>query len=379
MILVIDESSPVSTEHFSLSSERRSELEEFLRRFDNDTLPIWPTSEELVRQFADVARLLLAGGGGQPDVDQLALRLEAASEPLWWWHGWDEPEVADGPPETADERRAERLVDHGHLALLSWLGHDAVEREVSTARQPLRAMSHALYMYSQDAIRYVTSALLRFIVIRPDWSQWPDPFSGAPPWYREAVEKTGSRFVAELESLAQRIAGAGARLDPNDPAAWFVLAQLALLDIDLSRDAVSIAADVVALPPGWFDLDAARLGQVATHVSQHGRTARFKRDLDALAEDAAVRYGGLPLRQPYARGGRRRAADDDKTRERRRRLKALRAVVKQFPDTTATRLRRTWENGPSAEGGLLRTKLFLQPHDPPPAASTLSADLRSIR
>lgn len=342
-------------------------------------MAIWPTSEEQVRRLAEAARLLLAGDGAQPDIVQLAAQLDGAAEPLWWWHGWSEPAVADGPPQTADETRIQRLVEHGHLAILSWLGHGAVEREVRTARQPLSAMSHVLYMYSPEAIRYVTSALLRFIVIRPDWSQWPDPFAGAPPWYREAVEQIGPRFVAELESLAQRIAGAGARLDPNDPAAWFVLAQLALLDIDLSRDAVSIAADIVALPPGWFELDAARLGQVATHVSQHGRTARFKLDLDALAEDAALRYGGPPIRQPYARGGRRRAADDDKARERRRRLKALRGVLKQFPDTTATRLRRTWENGPSTEGGLLRTKLSLQPHDPPPAASTLSADLRAIR
>jgi hypothetical protein len=101
----------------------------------------------------------------------------------------------------------------------------------------------------------------------------------APAWLQRAATEIQPAFEAALRALATRIADAGARLDPADLGNWLVLAQLTLLDIDLSGDRRALVNHLNPWPPGWFDKGAAALGHVETHVSRHGRTARFQADL----------------------------------------------------------------------------------------------------
>jgi hypothetical protein len=232
-------------------------------------------------------------------------------------------------------------------------------------------------MYDQKGVTYITARLLGATAIRPDGAEWPDPFAGAPAWLREAAERIQPPFVGALRALATRIAEAGAPLDPADLGGWLVLAQLALLRIDLSREPAEIVDDLNTWPPGWIDRDAATLGHVATHTSRHGRTARFQADLAAVAEVVAQRLGPAAIAAPYASGRSRRTRSVERARDARR--KALRAVLLVHPKVSAGKLVATWAAGPATPGGQLRACLRLQPHDPPPSESTLRADLRELR
>jgi hypothetical protein len=112
-------------------------------------------------------------------------------------------------------------------------------------------------------------------------------------------------------------------------------------------------------------------------VSRHGRNARFLADLAASADAVAHRVGPPPIRRPYSGGHQRQRPRREHLMAKRREV--LAEVLTRFPKVTAGKLRSTWDSSSSTPGGLLRTRLRLQPQDPPPGESTLRADLREIR
>ena len=217
----------------------------------------------------------------------------------------------------------------------------------------------------------------------PDHTEWPPQVVTVPVEMREGAERLladlariAPLLASALRELAGRIASKGAPLDPDDPANLLVLAQLALLDVDWTRPVAELVDRLNVWPPDLIDRDAATKGHVVTRASRHGRGARFQADMAAIAESWAARLGPPALRPPYAGGQRRRRPAHEHVVEERR--AALSEVLLKFPDVTAGRLRRTWSDGPSTPGGLLRTGLRLQPHDPPPSEATLRNDLREI-
>ncbi len=364
-----------------LSPEQRREFEEFLSRVDAGTLPIAGPMRQHVDAAVGIARLTLrssAEGGGPAD-PELAARLASAPELPPWARGWDEPSqwIGEHVPRTANERLHKRVAEQGQKVARGWIGHPAVAREVGAAKAELNTLADLLWMHDQKAVTYITARLLGGTAIWPDGAEWPDPLADAPAWLRETAERIQPEFIGALRMLAIRIAEAGARLDPADLGGWLVLAQLALLPIDLSREPAEIVDDLNTWPPGWFDRDAATLGHVATHTSRHGRTARFQADLAASAEVVARRLGPPAIGAPYAGGHPRRTPSVEHGREARR--KALRDVLVVHPKVNAGRLVATWSAGPATPGGKLRAHLGLQPHDPPPSESTLRADLRALR
>ena len=365
-----------------LSPEERRQFEEFLSQVDAGTLPIAPSMREHVEAAVKIARLTLrasAEDGAQEDLDELAARIEAGPELPPWASGWNEPSqwIGERVARNAHERRHRRMSEEGEKVARGWIGHPAVAHEVRAAKADLNALAEPLWMYDQKAVTYITARLLGSVAVGPDGAEWPDPFADAPAWLRVTAERIGPDFVGALRALAVRIAEAGARLDPADLGGWLVLAQLALLPIDLSREPAEIVDDLNTWPPGWIDRDAAILGHVATHTSRHGRTARFEADLAASAEVLAQRLGPPAIGAPYAGGRPRRQPSVERRREARR--DALRDVLLNYPKVSAGRLVATWAAGPATPGGQLRARLGLQPHDPPPSQSTLRADLRELR
>jgi hypothetical protein len=365
-----------------LSAEERRQFEEFLSQVDAGTLPIAPSMREHVEAAVKIARLTLRASGddgAQADLDQLAARIEAAPELPPWAGGWNEASewTDDRVPRTPHEHRHQRASEEGKKVARGWISHPAVAREVVAAKAELSALAEPFWMYDQKAVTFITAGLLGATAILPDGAEWPDPFAGAPTWLRNTVERIGPEFVGSLRALAFRIAEAGAPLDPEDLGGWLVLAQLALLPVDLGREPAEIVDDLNTWPPGWIDRDAAGLGHVATHTSRHGRTARFQADLAAVAEVVAQRLGPPAIAAPYAGGLRRQMPSIERARDARR--KALRAVLVVHPNVSAGKLIATWVAGPATPGGQLRTRLRRQPHDRPPGESTLRADLRELR
>ncbi len=287
------------------------------------------------------------------------------------------------PPSSAAGRRPiharyERLEETGRAAIRTWIIHPAVAREVAAVKPTLDRLVEPFVLPDQWAVTLVVARFLDIAGRYPDGTTWPNPFAGAPADVIALAQRIGPLLVEALADLAERLFAAGVPLDPADRSVLLVLAQLALLDIDLAALTGELVDELNVLPPGWIDRDAADAGHVTTGASRHGRNTRFRADLDAIGEDVARYQSPLgPIRAPYAGGGRRTAATKEHRQAARR--GALREVLDCHPDVTAGRLIATWAAGPSTPGGLLRTRLGLQPHDPPSGESTLRADLRELR
>ena len=134
-----------------------------------------------------------------------------------------------------------------------------------------------------------------------------NPFLTAPQAAIEAGAHYGPVLVAELRALARRLADAGLALDPDDHGVLLVLAQLALLEIDLDHLDAALVDDLNLLPPGSFERAAIDRGWTELTASRHA-TSRMRADLDAIAAQLAARRSGLRhIDAPYARGGRRAA------------------------------------------------------------------------
>ncbi len=271
-----------------------------------------------------------------------------------------------------------QLEEAGRAAVRAWITHPAVAHEVAAAKPALLRLVEPLVLPDQWAVTLVIARFLDIAGRYPDGTTWPNPFAGAPNEALATARRIARPLVAELEALAQRVAAAGAPLDPADRSVLLVLAQLALLDVDPEKLRPDFVDELNVLPPGWIDREAADRGHVATGVSRHGRTARFQADLRTIAEDVARHLSPLgPIRAPYA-GGRQRTGAAAEHRQAARR-DALREVLDRHPDVTPGRLIATWGSGTATPGGLLRTLVHLQPHDPPPSEATLRADLRALR
>jgi hypothetical protein len=119
---------------------------------------------------------------------------------------------------------------------------------------------------------------------------------------------------------------------------------------------------------GWYRDD----GAIAT--SDHA-DERDMRDVFALQRAWRQKHGRPPIRRPYAWGGKRKPS---KERVRDQRRAALATVARRHPELTAGQLLASWEKDASTAGGLLRTRLELEPWDKPPSESTLRLDLRAL-
>ncbi len=236
-------------------------------------------------------------------------------------------------PRNPDHRRQKRLFDLARAVTVGWVGHPAVAREVAAARPALELLVEPLALPNQYVVSLVAVRFLDATPYWPDGTEWPNPFNFVSEAVREEAARIGPLFVEQLRGLAMRIESAGAPLDPTDVGVLLVLAQLALLEPDLTRPAGDLADDLNLLPPGGFYRSAALLGQLATHSSRHGRSARFQADLAASAEIFIRRVGPPAIRPPYS-GGRKRATRRDTLGLR----KALALLVAQDPSLTPTSL-----------------------------------------
>jgi hypothetical protein len=236
-------------------------------------------------------------------------------------------------PRNPVHRRQKRLFDLARAVTVGWLGHPAVAREVAAAKPVLESLVEPLGLPDQYVVSLVVA---RFLDAAPYWAdgtEWPNPFNFVSEAVREEGARIGPLFVEELRRLAMRIEPAGAPLDPADLGGLLVLAQLALLEPDLTRPAGALADDLNLLPPGWIEREAAARGHLVTHTSRHGRNARFEADLAASAEFVTRRLGPPAIHPPYS-GGRRRRPPLATLRLRA----ALSEIAKQHPTLTASQL-----------------------------------------
>jgi hypothetical protein len=236
-------------------------------------------------------------------------------------------------PRNPVHRRHKRIYDLARAVTVGWIGHPAVAREVAAARPALEVLVEPLGLPDQNVVTLVAARFLDTTPYWPDGTEWPNPFDSVSEAVREEAARIGPPFVEQLRALAMRIESAGAPLDPADMGVLLVLAQLTLLDADLTRPAGDLADDLNLIPPGGFYRSAALLGQLATHSSRHGRSARFQADLAASAEVFIRRVGPPAIRQPYS-GGRKRTTRRDTLALR----KALELLVAQDPSLTASSL-----------------------------------------
>lgn len=307
-----------------LSPELVRTLEGLIQQADGQAAGTPPLLRLHLEQARHFAVLMLHAGGPDAtaaerrEVTRL-LRIEMAGE------AWSDDRV----PANAIERRHKRAKDVARAVALGWLGHPAVADEVETARPGLRALAAPLGMVGQLTVTHATARLLDCGALWPDGTEWPNPFAGASRALFEEATRIQPLFVDALQQLAARIEAAGAPVDATDPSVHLVLAQLTLLDVDLSRPAALLVDDLNLWPPGSIDREAATQGHVATNASRHGRTARFQADLAAGAEFLARRLGPPPIRPPYAGGG-QRATRTDTLRLR----DALAGLVEQYPSLT---------------------------------------------
>jgi hypothetical protein len=367
-----------------LSPEQRRKLEALIRWADETAETLPPPDRSRLEGDRKTARLILRVMGADRTEDDLRALAEQLHVPLpapWSWvkrergvgyRKWTD----DRLPRNTEERRHKRQKDFAVKAVLGWIGHPAVAREVETARPAIKALVAPLDLPDQGIVTFVTGEFLDCASVYPDGSEWPDPFAGAPADVIELAEQIQPTFVANLRQLAARIEAAGVPLDPNDPAVLLVLSQLTLVRVALDRPPAEIVADLNIWPPGSIDREAATVGQVAVHASRHGRTVRFQADLVAGAETVARRLGPAAIRAPYAGGGKRQKPRQELVQEARR--AALAEVLAVHPDANAGRLRRTWDGPPSTPGRMLRERLGRLVDDPPPAETTLRRDLLEI-
>ena len=364
----------------SLTPEQRAALEGILA--SNPVPETWPATvrgwDASARRAAELM-LRLSGSDGS-DADRRDLDLALSNQP-WSWvpRGPDAPFrrwTDDRVPANEVDRRHRRQKSYAEKVVGGWIRDPRIPPILEATRPALNAIADPLALVDQGIVTFVTARFLDASAAYPDGSEWPNPFEAAPADIVELGQQLGPVYVAALMVLAQALADAGVPLEPTDRAVLLVLSQLAFLDVDLTRPLKEILANLNIWPPGAVNREEARLGHVAIEASRHGQNARFQSDLTASARALTERLGPPAIRPPYAGGHRRRRPLHEHAVERRR--AALAEVLRQFPDANAGGLRRTWDSGPATAGGLLRVKLGLQPHDPPPAETTLRNDLREI-
>jgi hypothetical protein len=354
-----------------LLPEHRHVLEDLIRVADAEIGSLHGLARLQTERTRDLAAVILHALGPDGTVDERgsATRLLEAANPGSKW-------TDDRVPRTPEERRHHQAKRLGRAAVLGWLGHSAAAPAVTAAESALRALVEPLGMPDQLTVTQVTARFLGATAFWPDGSEWSNPFAGAPAELIREAQRIQPLYLAALRELANRIALGGAALDPNDDGVLIVLAQLTLLEVDLTRPASELVDELNILPPGWIDREAATLGHPASGSSRHGATARFMTDLSASARFLARLHGPPPIPTPYGSGEKRRSPMGQPAQIRRR--SALAKVLRSFPDVNAAALRRTWGADAATAGGLLRRHMGRDPDDRPPSETTLRKDLREI-
>jgi hypothetical protein len=311
-----------------LSPEQVRVLESLIRQADEQIAGSPPLLRLRLEEARGLAIRMLHSGGSEAtsegrDETARLLRIHLGQD-------WAE----ERKPRNANEWRHKRAKDLARTVALGWLGHPGVAQEVATAKPALLALVEPLGMVDQLTVTYVTAIFLDAGAYWPDGTEWPNPFAGAPTAVLEEATRIREPFVDALGELAIRIESSGARLDPQDPGVLLVLAQLSLLDADLTRPADELVDDLNIWPPGSVDREAATHGHLATHTSRHGRNARFQADLAAGAEFLARRLGPAAIRPPLPEANRCRSFG------RHHRQRGV--LVKPWPSATPEEIFHGW-------------------------------------
>jgi hypothetical protein len=304
-----------------------------VRELDEQSPSLPPSLLARAERARDLVALILQASGPDgtaDDMRRLQGRLQWESAvPEGGWQHWSEDRV----PQNEAEEQHKRQWQAGQVVVRGWVGHPAVAPEVEAARADLEELVEPLGMPNQLIVTLVTAHFLGGTSLFPDGSRMPSPFAGAPVELIESAERIQPLYMTRLSNLATRIAERGARLDPADKGNLLVVAQLALLPIDLTLSPAELVDMVNTWPPGSFDSEAAAIGHLSIDTSRHGRDDRFQRDLKAIAETEITRAGLPAIRHPYAGGGKRQ------TREDTQRLReALTALVEHYPTLTPSTL-----------------------------------------
>lgn len=279
-------------------------------------------------------------------------------------------------------RRARRLDSSARAALAGWLGDPKVRGLVAYFRPDIQTLLEPFGFTGEIKIVSAAGVLLGLTGVTLNGSEWRNPFLG---WSPERLTEGGLvalRLRHVLAVMVERLCIEGVALQAveNDPhysdergfsADHLALLVVLWLDIPLEgRTGAEIAAELPALATvGWYRDD----GGITTSDHAHERDVR---DVFALQRVWREKHGRPPIRKPYARGGKRRKPHKERIRDQRR--TALAAVTRRYPDLTAGQLLATWGRDATTPGGLLRTKLELEPWDKPPSESTLRLDLRAL-
>ena len=281
------------------------------------------------------------------------------------------------------KRRAGRLEASGQAALAGWLGEPKVVAVVSHFRPDVQALLEPFGFHDKADVISAAGVLTGMTGRTPEGEEWPNPFVD---WSAERLAHGGLiarmlRGTLALTTERLRIEGV-LRLQAVEDNPRYVdrrgfagdhLALLLLLWLDIpleGRTGAEIASDLPAMPTvGWYRDDGDM--SITDHADE-----RDVRDAFALRRAWQVEQGRPPIPRPYARGGTRAKPRAEPARDARR--KAVATVVARFPEVTAGQLRASWGEDASTPGGLLRTRLKRQPHDPAPSESTLRLDLRSL-
>jgi hypothetical protein len=222
--------------------------------------------------------------------------------------------------------RHERLQHSGTTAIVGWIGHPSVHRLVGAVRPLVRQLVAPLAMRDQSEITALVARAYDVTGYYPDGTEWP----AVARWPRDRLDAARAivpALVVAIDALASALEMDGVPLDPASASDRVALAQMALLEFDLTLPAAQLVEGLNALPPGGFERGGGDL-RMDRHTSN-----RDERDLVALLRREREAHGKKKIRAVYAGGSKRRPPA--RTVELRR---ALRVLVAEDPSLTPTRL-----------------------------------------
>lgn len=265
-------------------------------------------------------------------------------------------------------------------ALARWIGHSAVRLVIERRRIGAETVVQPIRRLLVDHIRVnrFCRDIYGIAAVGPDWE-----FRQREPWMlttseRSVIERVESDFKGVVQLTVSELLGAGVGLAPDWPGDKAIVGELLLLDIPWDLPARRLAADLQPPPIAAIRIDAS-----GTSV-RHGIWERAESNITSLRRSYEQHLHGPPPRAPYAGGGKRAAGDPT-----RRRREALRQVLDQWPDATASRIWTTFGDHTLQRGGQARTpggylRQLLEDARPGetvarPSKSTLHADLKVLR
>lgn len=265
-------------------------------------------------------------------------------------------------------------------ALARWIWHPAVrpviERRRIGAETVVLPISRLLT--DQEQVARFSWHLYGIAGVGADWE-----LRRGEPWMltpaeMDAIERVESDLRGIVQMTVNELAGAHVGLVPSWLGDHAVVAELLLLDIPWDLPARELAANLNPPPIGAIHIDASGI------EVRRGTWERAESNITSLRRSYEQHLYGPAPRAPYADGGTRAIPESTS-----RRREALRRVLKQWPDATASRIWTTFGDHTLQRGGQARTpggylRQLLEDPRPGetvtrPSKSTLHADLKVLR